>query len=151
MKKPFTGLVLLLCSLFSYKSFAQVTTTKPAIFAAYPLNIILQESQLAQYFTKAEGATSDVALTPGFQFAGKVSSNIQKYPNLQSVVVRSSNFPGAVLQVSKITNQDNSISYSCHIISHEASDGYEMKPSGNGEYVLSKIQSFDILQDCNHN
>ncbi len=148
MKKLFTAFTVFFC-FCNLLTFAQNKENKSAFFDSYPSKIVLQESQLAQYFTKKAGEKSDVSLTNSFRFAGDVSSNIQKYHNLQSVVVKSSNFPGALMQVTKIINPDNSISYSCHIIGKKMSDGYEMKPSGNGSYVLTKVQARDLLQDCN--
>lgn len=149
MKKLLTAFTVFFC-FCNLLCFAQNTENKTALFDSYPSKIELQEAQLAQYFTKSEGAKSDVELTSAFKFSGNVSSNIQKYPNLQSVVIKSSNFPGALMQISKITNPDNSISYSCHIIGKKMSDGYEMKPTSNGTYILTKVLSRDLIQDCNY-
>jgi hypothetical protein len=73
-----------------------------------------------------------------------------KYQNLQSVLIRSEQFENALLQVSKITNNDKSISYVGRIINQNALDGYEIKKDLANNYRLQKFETKSILQDCSH-
>jgi hypothetical protein len=114
-----------LCTILSATSFAQ---TKPTLFDAYP-------------------ETISINLSSNFKFAGTVISNQQKYDNLQTIMIRSSENSQSVFQISKITNKDNSISYAGLIINQDAADGYVIK-NNNGIYSLQKFESGKILQPC---
>jgi hypothetical protein len=81
------------------------------------------------------------------QFAGDVVSTINKYANsMQSVVVRSNNFNGASLSVTKIIAVDGKVSYVGRIISFKHGDVYELQ-SQNNELVLVKRKFNDLVNE----
>jgi hypothetical protein len=82
-----------------------------------------------------------------FRFTGKVVSAVSKYQNsIVSIVVRSTNFAGASLTISKITNEDGTITYRGRIISRQHGDLYELKQVNNN-YVLIKRKYYDLVNE----
>jgi hypothetical protein len=76
-----------------------------------------------------------------------VSSVANKFENtLQSVVIRSTNFPGAALSFSKLTKEDGTISYVGRIISFQHGDAYEITME-NGQYFFIKKGFYDLVNE----
>jgi hypothetical protein len=117
------------------------------LFGAYPETISLSKTLIADALSYNTGTSVSINLSSTFIFAGTVISNQQKYDNLQTIMIRSSENNLSVFQISKITNKDNSISYAGLIINQDASDGYVIK-NNNGIYSLQKFESSKILEPC---
>jgi hypothetical protein len=66
--------------------------------------------------------------------------------SLQSVVVRSTNFPGAALSFSRITKEDGTFSYVGRIISFQHGDAYEISLE-NGQYFFVKKGFYDLVNE----
>jgi hypothetical protein len=137
-------LLFVLCTILSAASFAQ---TKPTLFDAYPEKISLSKTIITDAFSYNTGSSVSINLASNFTFAGTVISNLQKYNNLQTIIIRSSENSKSVFQISKITNKDNSISYAGLIINQDAADGYVIK-NNNDMYSLQKFESGKILEPC---
>lgn len=140
--------LFVLCTIFTATGFAQNATAKQKIFAAYPENISLNKIFITDAFSYNTGASVSVDLPGNFHFAGTVISNLQKYHNLQTIMIRSSENNHSIFQISKITNNDKSTTYTGCIINNDAADGYIIKNS-NGIYSLNKFESDKILEHCN--
>jgi hypothetical protein len=144
MKLLNKSILVVLCTILSTISFAQI---KPTLFGAYPETISLSKTLIADALSYNTGTSVSINLSSTFIFAGTVISNQQKYDNLQTIMIRSSENNLSVFQISKITNKDNSISYAGLIINQDASDGYVIK-NNNGIYSLQKFESSKILEPC---
>ncbi len=138
-------LMLLLC-LSSAASFSQVAKTE--VFSQFPETIDISRSQLSQALTVAEGATVTLNFSSNLVITGKVVANVQKYDNLQSMVIKSESYANALIHLSKVINKDNTISYLGRIISDDALDGYEIKNEVAGNYQLKKVSLETIYQPC---
>jgi hypothetical protein len=139
-------LVILLTSVALHSN-AQTSETKQPIFSAYPNSISVDNLTLANSVMNAKGTDVTLNLAEGFKFKGSVISNIQNQANLQIITMRSSENPNTLLEISKITNEDNSIFYKGRILNSGAADGYELK-NINGNYSLEKFELAKILQQC---
>lgn len=144
--KPITKplLMALLC-LTSVASFSQVAKTE--VFSQFRETIDIPKSELSQSLLAAEGD----AITLRFDdlvITGKVIANVQKYDNLQSVVIKADGFANALVHLSKVTAKDNTITYVGRIISDDSKDGYEILSDTAGNYRLRKLQQEKILQLC---
>ena len=148
MKNLKTLIVLLLC-LTTAATYAQ-SSSKQRLFANYPETIKLSKNILQNTLTVSEGEEVVITFSNEFSFKGTVLSNVKKYDNLQSVMVRSAAFENAILQLSRIINEDKSISYSGRIINPEAADGYQIKKDKDNNYSLVKFETSKILQDCSY-
>ncbi len=144
MKTPKKIMLIVLCSILTATSFAQ---TKQKLYAEYPETISLSKTIITDAFSYNTGTAVSISLSSNFKFAGTVISNQQKYDNLQTIMIRSSENNESIFQISKITNKDKSISYAGLIINNNAADGYIIK-NNNGIYSLQKFESGKILEPC---
>ncbi len=149
MRPLTTTALLLLFTITGVTAFSQKgQTNKPALFSAYPDVINCNVSELGRAFNEAVNQSVSLSLTNNFSFSGTISSNVVKYSNLQSVVIRSAAFGKAIFHLSKRTNPDNSITYVGRIIDQDYSDGYELKLDAAGNYQLRKIEIERVIQHC---
>ncbi|MEI7471251.1 MAG: hypothetical protein WCJ85_03265 [Chitinophagaceae bacterium] len=129
---------------------AQPISTKPSLFNNFAAVINCSSTELARAFTIAQGQNINLALSTNFSFPGTVSSNLVKYSNLQSLVIKSPFFNNAIFSLSKRTNDDNTITYVGRIIHFDYSDMYELKQDATGNYQLIKIETERVVQTCAH-
>lgn len=123
---------------------------KPELFSNFPDIINCSTAELDLVFAKSEGQNIDLSFSNSFNFGGTVTSNVVKYANLQSVIIKSSVFNNAIFHISKRTNPDNSITYVGLIINQNYFDGYELKTDAAGNYKLIKIQTDHVIQIDSH-
>jgi hypothetical protein len=121
---------------------------KPKQFDNYPAVINCTEAELAKVFGSPAGQRISFAFSDNFNFAGDITSNIVKYNNLQSAIVRSPDFHNTIFSISKLTNKDNSITYVGHIVNRDYFDGYDLKRDAAGNYKLIKIEMSRVMPDC---
>ena len=122
---------------------------KPLLFQTLPDNIRLDMSSVSYLFNNVVGSTvsTDLSQTTGFRFDGQVVSSVSKYDNkIVSVVVRSTNYPGALLNISRITDDAGSISYTGRIISLQNGDLFELKNIDN-QFVFVKKRFYDLVNE----
>lgn len=139
--------VMLLC-LSTVASFAQQSETRPKLFANKAQIISLDKTTLENAITLSQGSLVTINLATSFQFTGNVIFNERRNNQLQTMAIRSAENSKSVLQISKITNKDNTISYTGRIINPEAADGFLIK-NNNGVYTLQKFEALDVLSPCN--
>ncbi|MBN9352292.1 MAG: hypothetical protein J0H55_16555 [Chitinophagaceae bacterium] len=80
-------------------------------------------------------------------FSGTVVSAADKHGRIKSVVIESSSLKNTILSLSKITNDDKTITYTGRILNQGASDGYELTKNQDGTYTFHKIRTDDLIQD----
>ncbi len=136
-----------LLSVIAFSSNSQTPSAKQPIFAAYPNSLKVDNLTLSNSFTYDKGASVILNLAEGFQFSGSVISNLKNSEDLQIVTFRSLDNQNTLLEISKITNKDNSIDYKGRILNNNAADGFELK-NINGNYSLEKFELDKILQQC---
>lgn len=148
--KHFAPYAMLLLLLFiSLTGLSQNNNTpKPKQFSNFPDIINCTESELSNIFSSSVGQNINLSFSDNFSFAGSVTSNVVKYSNLQTAIVKSPAFNNTIFSVSKIINKDNSISYLGRIINKEYFDGYELKRNTAGNYQLVKMETDQVIQDC---
>ncbi|MFM6926259.1 MAG: hypothetical protein ACKOU7_12210 [Ferruginibacter sp.] len=146
--KPYAPYALsLFLSFIIMTGFGQ--TSKPKQFSNFPDIINCSEQELSKVFTATAGETISLSFSDNFTFSGTVKSNIAKYANLQSAVIVSPDYSNTIFNVSRIINNDGSISYVGHIINKSFFDGFNLKKNTSGIYQLKKIESDRVIQDCN--
>lgn len=124
---------------------------KKELFGAFSQVISCDVQLLAKTFNFKEGQPVNLQLASNFNFSGKVISNVQKYPNLQSVVIRSDNFEDALFMISKQIMEDHSIAYVGRILCKDKADGYKIARDEKGNYQLVKFDASQLVQDCTYN
>lgn len=114
---------------------------KPLLFSDLPSNIDVQTDRLSSLFAAEPGQAVTLDL-PSFRFEGLVMSVVTKYENtIQTIIVRSTNYDGARLTLSRI-NGPEGINYTGRIISMQHGDLYELKQvKSNLALVKSKFNT----------
>jgi len=151
MKSLILKAMLLLCILTTATANAQTTIAKPKLFSNFSDNIICSQQEFSKVFSASVNQNINISFSSVFSFSGTVTSNVVKYGNLQTAIIRSAAFDGAILVLSKITNADNSIDYVGRIISTKYFDGYELKKDATNNYQLIKIETDKVIQVCSQN
>lgn len=150
MKHLLTTLCLVLLTLFAATSYSQNRQAgKPLLFADFPTTIHCTEAQLSSFFTASKGQKINVSLANNFSLSGPVTSNLVKYSNLQTIIIKLSDFKNSLFSLSKQTDQANQINYVGRIINPLYADGFELKRTPDGNYQLIKIDVEKILVNCN--
>lgn len=126
---------------------AQTPAAKPAQFAAYATRLNCTEAQLAALLSLPENSTVSLTLAGGFEFRGIVQSSVQKYANLKTAIIRSTNFPGSVFSLSKRSDAVSGEQYVGRIMSVQHSDVYELQFE-NGQYVFEKKKFDNLVHTC---
>ena len=121
---------------------------KPPLFNNFPDIINCAEPELDRVFTSNEGQLINLSFSSNFNFAGTVISNVVKYSNLKSAVIKSPAFHNAIFHLSKRINDDNSITYVGVILNQNYFDGYELRKDAAGNYQLIKMETDKVIQDC---
>lgn len=148
MKSSPAFLTMLLCICFAFTSTAQNgNNAKPKLFENLPSKIDCNSQDLERLFSKATGQTASISFQSNFIFNGVVSSNIQQYSNLQTILIKSSQLDNTLLNISKATNADGTVEYSGYIINQKYYDGYQIANVA-GNYSLSKIATDNTLHVC---
>ena len=97
---------------------------KPLLFNDLPSSIDVQTDRISSLFTAEPGQAITLDL-PSFHFEGLVMSVVTKYENtIQTIIIRSTNYDGARLTLSRI-NSPEGIRYTGRIISMQHGDLYE--------------------------
>jgi hypothetical protein len=153
MKNLLKGLLCLSVFCICVKSNAQTPPVRepdmnrPTLFQNLPEKISFRISDLSDFLESQTGKAVSVTITTNFNFQGVVSSIASMDNNkLQSVVIRSTNFPGAALSFSKITKDDGTVSYVGRIISFQHGDAYEITQE-NGQYYFVKKGFYDLVNE----
>lgn len=141
-------MILLLLCLTTAVASAQTQPTANAEFGSLSNNIPVNKNTLSETFSKLQGQTIDVHFSSTFHFPGTVVSQQKVYDNLYSIIIRSSSFSQAMMQISKQMNADGSITYTGKIFSNGGSDGFSIVPDGSGDYLLQKFEKALVLQSC---
>ena len=122
---------------------------KPKLFQHLPDFIPVNIENLDNLLGSPAGRSINANLsteTP-LQFEGQVVSASSKYGNsLSSVVIRSTNFNGATLTISRITNADGTIQYAGRIISFQHGDLYELQKRENRIFLV-KRNFYDLINE----
>lgn len=120
---------------------------RPTLFQNLPNKISCRINDLSALLELGIGKPISFSLIDNLNFQGVVSSVASKFDNtLNSVVIRSTNFPGAALSFSRITKDDGTFSYVGRIISFQHGDSYEINLE-NGQYYFVKKAFYDLVNE----
>jgi hypothetical protein len=144
--------MVLLFTLTTLHAAAQSSAvSKPKLFNNYPEKINCSVNELGKVFASSTDQTISLSFSNNFLFSGVITSNVVKYSNLQTAVIRSSVFSDAIFVLSKITDARGGVNYVGRIINQKYNDGFELRKDASGNYQLTKIETDRVIQDCSHN
>jgi len=118
---------------------------KPLLFTNLPSKVPLETSFLKALINVEKGKEVSVQMGKT-ALEGKVISSVRKYNNIQSVIIRSSNFNGATLTLSSSTRPDGTVKISGRLLSLQHGDLYELQKE-NEQYVLIKKNYYDLINE----
>src|SRR6478735_1456938 len=78
-----------------------INPEKPMIFSGLPERFECNKTVLQQVFAASLNDEISIPLTRGVTFRGSVAARVQRNPNVLSINVLSSNFPGTLLNISR--------------------------------------------------
>jgi len=152
MKNLVKGIICLSLFVICQQSNAQTPPVRepdmnrPSLFQNLPNKISCRINDLSALLESETGKPVSFSLVDNLKFQGVVSS-VAKFDNsLNSVVIRSTNFPGAALSFSRITKEDGTFSYVGRIISFQHGDAYEIGLE-NGQYYFVKKGFYDLVNE----
>jgi hypothetical protein len=122
---------------------------KPELFRPLPDLIRLDMGVVAGLFNNGVGTSvaAELSQSTPFRFEGQVVSSVSKYDNkIISVVVRSTNYPGALLTVTKVTDGSGNISYTGRVVSMQHADLFQLKYADN-EFIFVKKRFYDLVNE----
>jgi hypothetical protein len=121
---------------------------KPRLFDALPSRIPVTIDELNSLINEPSGKAASFKFSglPAKQIDGKIISVAGQGNKIQSTVLRSTNFNGATLTVSKIRNDDGSFSFTGRVISFQHGDLFELKKE-EGNYVLVKRNFYELVNE----
>jgi hypothetical protein len=122
---------------------------RPKLFQSLPDNISVSIDNLNNLLNTPVGQTVNIDLSDKSQFPFEgvvISASSKEENNIQSVVIRSTNYNGARLTLSKISDDNGTISYSGRILSFQHEDLFELK-NQDGHFTLIKRKFNDLVNE----
>ena len=143
LKSMFVALI----SLSTLATTAQQNEGSFKMYENKPTQINVETNTLASTVNFAKGNQVNITLSSDLHFTGTVIFKENTQTNLQTIAIKSADINNAILHLNKITNADNSITYTGRIMNPLAADGYLLK-NNNGIYSLQKFDSATLLEPC---
>lgn len=126
---------------------SQYDYNKPKLFKDLPDRINVPLKNFDAVFDSEVGKTVNLAFASNFPFSGTVVSKAEDAgAGVKSIVITSTNKVGATLAISRIINEDNTITYRGRMMSFNHGDAYEIA-SENGSYYFIKKGLYDLLDE----
>lgn len=122
---------------------------KPRLFTNLPDKIQLNNSELESFFSTQVGSHTRLSLVTDLNqnFEGDlVSLSLRTSDGTQTAIVRSTNYNGARLTITKKENPDGSASYVGRIISFQHGDLFELQ-NLQGKWFLVKRNFYDLVNE----
>lgn len=154
MKKLATTTLMMMLSFLGVTTYAQQpdanrsSPVKPSLFSKFPDVITCTTSQLNSFFAGKQDQNINVSFNNILTLEGSVKSNLVKYSNLQTVIIKLPAFNNISFSLSKRTDEQNNIVYTGHLFDSAFADGYELKKADKENYQLIKISMEKILPTC---
>ncbi len=148
---------LLSCSFLSILSYSQEVKFesgrqkhdgKPAVFNTVAGRFAPSQNFINDVMSYRLNQQVDLVVTNGFRFKGEVTAITSDAPGLTTVTIQSTDRPGLLLSISKITLPDQTINYRGVMLSKKSSDMLMMeKDPVTGSYTWNKVQVSNMLAD----
>jgi hypothetical protein len=120
---------------------------KPKLFSDLPDNLSLRLTDMEALLDLLVGTPVASSIATGFPLTGVVVSKSNPSDAfVKTVVIKSSNRPGAIFTFSRVTSIDGSFSYTGRMMSKDAGDALEIIKEANG-YVIRKKGLYDLISE----
>src|SRR5258705_9725910 len=155
LRIPVLCACITLCSLFSAAQDQKFIVNepnynKPRLFDNLPEVIPVSIDNLNGLINTKTGTiistnlSSDARTAP---FEGNVVSSVSKYENkVQTVVIKSTNYNGATLYISRVITDDGTVKYNGRLMSFQHGDLYVLQQNDAG-FALVKKNYYDVINE----
>lgn len=154
MKKLVFVLAFCTLSIFSFsqelqfESGRQKHDGKPAMFNNVASRFAPSQTFISDVMNARLNESVDLFVTNGFRFKGEVTAISSDAPGLTTVTIQSTDRPGLLLSISRITLPDHTITYRGVMLSKKHSDMLMMeKDPVTGSYNWNKKQVSHMIAD----
>lgn len=147
-----TALAVCLLSLHSFsqelnfRSAKEKNEGKQALFSNAAERVSTDVNLIQNLFNLKTGVGTTIKFASNLQLVGHIVSNEQEN-NLQSITMRCTNFPGALLTLSKVTLEDGTITYTGAILNHQSKDIIMLEKDDAGNYAWQKKNMSELIED----
>ncbi len=121
-------------------------TEKALLFAQLPPIFNMNTNLLQNIFTINAFEKIMIPVSPGIFFEGTVLEKVRTNDHVVNMNIRSSNFAGALMTISKITFDDQTVNYLGRIINIRYSDAFVLKKV-NGQFVFVKEKQAHVVTE----
>ncbi|MBI5856177.1 MAG: hypothetical protein HZB42_00900 [Sphingobacteriales bacterium] len=154
LRAPMLCACLMLCSFFAISQTDKTPINepdynRPKLFNNLPERISFNPESFFSFQNKQAGSDVRVSLSDKQQipFEGTLVSSGENIPGkAQSLVIRSTNYNGATLSLSKRVNEDGSVTYIGRLLSFKHGDLFVLQQS-EGHYELVKKNFYDLVNE----
>ncbi len=128
MKKLVLALAFCTLSIFSFsqelkfESGRQKHDSKPAMFSNVASRFAPSQTFIDDVMNARLNEKVDLVVTNGFRFKGEVTAISNDAPGLTTVTLQSTDRPGLLLSISRVTLSDKSVTYRGIMLSQKHSD-----------------------------
>ena len=154
MKKLVFALAFCTLSIFSFsqelkfESGRQKHDGKPAMFNNVASRFAPSQNFIGDVMNARLNEKVDLVVTNGFRFKGEVTAISNDAPGLTTVTIQSTDRPGLLLSISRVTLSDKSVTYRGIMLSQKHSDMLMMeKDPVTGSYNWNKKQVSHMIAD----
>ena len=126
--------------------FRKLLPEKSFLFGHLPEKFGISNLLIQKLFDGPDSGTVSIPLTPDYSFEGVILEKVQKNPHVVSMNIKSTNYEGALLSLSKITYNDHSNKYIGRIVSIHYGDVILLTQDNNTLSFIRKKQSVVITE-----
>jgi hypothetical protein len=124
----------------------QSLPSKSPLFSKLPQKVSASKLHIDRLFSIADSGHIKIPLADNNLFEGVVLEKVRKNPNVVSMNVKLTNYDGAMLTVSKIVNDDQTVNYVGRIVSIKHGDVYMLTFEDNKFYFTKNMQSMMLVE-----
>ncbi len=132
--------------------FREPDYNKPKLFNSLPASMQVNKQDLLNIVSPSSQKNQEIKLPLAggrvSPFTGKIEYSVsdEQDPQLRTVAIQSTNFNGAVLILSSLTNADGTVSFVGRIFSHQHGDAFELQEKNNQYYWIKK-NLYEMIPD----
>jgi hypothetical protein len=124
----------------------QELPNKSPLFSKLPQKVAASKLHIDRLFSIADSGHIKIPLSDNNFFEGVVLEKVRKNQNVVSMNVKITNYEGAMLTVSKIVNDDQTVNYVGRIVSIKHGDVYMLTFEDNKFYFTKSMQSTMLVE-----
>lgn len=124
----------------------QVLPNKSSLFSQLPNRFIVKNSLIENLFSTPASTRVKILLSAGNYFEGIITERVQKNENVLNVNIKSSNYDGALLTLSKISYNDKPDVFIGRIVSLPYGDVLMLSKEKDQFFFTREKQSLVIVE-----